>query len=78
MELDTVSYLFQCPQGTFKIKERFNGRWRVMHNDMPWGDSFGSPQKAAHAVSQAFAVPGEHQEWAEMGHCVNDGGGRML
>jgi len=75
MELDTVSYLFQSPQGTFKIKQRFSGRWRVMHNDIPWGDSFGSAQSAATAVAETFGVPGKLQEWTEIGHFHTDRGG---
>lgn len=75
MQLDTVSYLFQGPQGTFKIKERFSGRWRVMHNLMPWGDSFVSPQTAARAVSQTFGVPGELHEWNEIRDVHTDRGG---
>lgn len=75
MELDTVSYLFQGPQGTFKIKQRFSGRWRVMHDDMPWGDSFASLESAVNAISQNFGVPHEVREWTEIKDFHTDRGG---
>lgn len=68
MELDTISYVFQCPGGTFTIKQRISGRWRVRIDHMPWGDSFASAQEAVAALSGTFEVPAAMNEWTEVGH----------
>ena len=68
MELDTVSYVFQCPSGTFTVKHRISGRWRVCIDHMPWGESFDGAQDAVSALAAAFDVPASVQAWTEVGH----------
>ncbi len=68
MELDTVSYVFQSPSGTFTVKQRISGRWRVRIDHMPWGESFASAQDAIGALARSFAVPSTVDEWTEVGH----------
>ncbi|MET0210209.1 MAG: hypothetical protein ABW220_14290 [Burkholderiaceae bacterium] len=75
MELDTVSYVFQGPSGTFTIKPRLSRRWRVKHDSMPWGDSFGSAEEAATALAKRFDVPTDLSEWTEVGDFHTDVGG---
>ncbi|WP_423599392.1 hypothetical protein [Roseateles sp. MS654] len=67
MDLDTISYVFQSPDGTFTIKPRLSRRWRVKHDSMPWGDSFATAEDAAAALAERFAVPADLREWTEVG-----------
>jgi hypothetical protein len=77
MDLDTVSYVFQGPDGTFSIKPRLSRRWRVKHDSAPWGDSFASAEEAALALSQAFDVPADLKAWTEIGDFHTDVGGLL-
>lgn len=77
MDLDTVSYVFQGPDGTFSIKPRLSRRWRVKHDSAPWGDSFASAEEAALALSQAFDVPSDLKAWTEIGDFHTDVGGLL-
>lgn len=75
MDIDSVSYLYESPLGRFTIKSRLSGRWRVKHEQMPWGDSFPTPEAAARALSLEFPVPGDLEEWSEEGTYHTDLGG---
>ncbi|WP_431257586.1 hypothetical protein ACQ859_16610 [Roseateles chitinivorans] len=68
MELDTVSYVFQSPSGTFTVKQRISGRWRVRIDHMPWDESFANAQEAVTALSRHFDVPALVTEWTAIGH----------
>lgn len=68
MELDTVSYVFQSPSGTFTVKQRISGRWRVRIDHMPWADSFADAQDAVWALSEKFEVPSSVDEWTSVAH----------
>ncbi|SEL66396.1 hypothetical protein SAMN05216359_11362 [Roseateles sp. YR242] len=77
MDLDTVTYVFQGPEGTFSIKPRLSRRWRVKHDSAPWGDSFSTAQEAAQALAREFDVPEDLQEWTEVGDFHTDVGGLL-
>lgn len=75
MDIDSVSYVFQGPDGTFTIKPRLSRRWRVKRDAMPWGDSFATPQEAAQALAREFVVPDDLKSWTEVGDFHTDIGG---
>ncbi len=75
MDLDVISYVFQSVDGTFIIKPRLSRRWRVKHDNQPWGDSYASAEDAARALAQRFAVPADLDEWTEEGDFHTDLGG---
>lgn len=77
MDLDTVTYVFQSPEGTFSIKPRLSRRWRVKHDSSPWGDSFASAEEAAQALAREFDVPVNLTEWTEVGDFHTDVGGLL-
>ncbi|OWQ90730.1 hypothetical protein CDN99_11160 [Roseateles aquatilis] len=78
MDIDTVSYVFQGPDGTFTIKPRLSRRWRVKRDSAPWGDSFATAEAAAGELSKHFAVPADIAEWTEVGDFHTDVGGFHL
>lgn len=75
MDLNTISYAYESPEGLFTIKPRLSRRWRVKRDQTPWGDSFGSAEEAAEALSREFAVPAALAQWNEVGDYHSEIGG---